>query len=242
MRITQGGLLGNRLRYRQPEDGYRTGIEPVLLAAAVPAAADEEVLEAGSGAGAGLLCLAARVPRLRGVALERDDALAALAAENLAANEFSLCRAVRAEVAEATALGAFHHVFANPPWHNPAGTASPVAARDTAKRAPAGLAASWTLALARALRPRGTITLVLPAASVPEWLAALAASACGAPSLLPLWPREGRPAKLVLLQARRGARGAFTLLPGLVLHDAAGFTPQAQAILTQGEGLGALFG
>ena len=60
MDTTEGTLLGGRVRYAQPARGYRTGIEPVLLAAAVPAVPGQAVLEAGTGAGAALLCLAAR--------------------------------------------------------------------------------------------------------------------------------------------------------------------------------------
>ncbi|HLB98700.1 MAG TPA: SAM-dependent methyltransferase, partial [Acetobacteraceae bacterium] len=61
MKLTEGHLLGGRVRYAQPREGFRSGIEPVMLAAAVPARTGERVLEAGSGAGAALLCLAARV-------------------------------------------------------------------------------------------------------------------------------------------------------------------------------------
>jgi len=83
---TTGSLLAGRVVYSQPRRGFRSGIEPVLLAAAVPARAQERVIEAGCGAGAGLLCLAARLPGIGGLGIERDPALAALAARNIAAN------------------------------------------------------------------------------------------------------------------------------------------------------------
>ncbi len=89
METTDGYLLGGRVRYAQPKAGFRSGIEPVLLAAAIPARPGEHVLEAGTGAGAGLLCLAARVPGLTGVGIERDPGLTAIAAANGVANGFS---------------------------------------------------------------------------------------------------------------------------------------------------------
>jgi tRNA1Val (adenine37-N6)-methyltransferase len=52
--------LGGRVTYRQLVDGHRTGFEPVLLAAAVPAKAGDLVLEAGAGARAGGLVVTAR--------------------------------------------------------------------------------------------------------------------------------------------------------------------------------------
>ena len=73
-------LLGGRIRLRQPRRGYRVAIDPVLLAAAVPERYCRRVLDAGAGTGAASLCLAARVPDCRIVALERDPEAAALPA------------------------------------------------------------------------------------------------------------------------------------------------------------------
>ncbi|MBF0393554.1 MAG: methyltransferase, partial [Alphaproteobacteria bacterium] len=62
MTFTDDTLLDGRVRLRQPTHGYRAAIDPVFLAAAVPAGAGQRVLDAGCGAGAALLCLCARVP------------------------------------------------------------------------------------------------------------------------------------------------------------------------------------
>ena len=77
---TRGNLLGGRVSYAQPARGFRSGIEPVLLAAAIPARPGERILEGGSGAGAALLCLAARVGQVQGVGIEQDPALASIGA------------------------------------------------------------------------------------------------------------------------------------------------------------------
>ena len=228
---TTGTLLDGRVRYAQPAEGFRSGIEPVLLAAAIPARAGQRVLEAGSGAGAALLCLAARVPDITGVGVEVDPALAALATANATANGMAGLRFVAADMAHLPELGLFDHACANPPYHPGGGTPSPLPARARAKMAPEGLPATWITTLARHLRPRGTVSLILPAAAVPASLAALTAAHCGSAALLPLWPRAGLAAKLVILHAVRGGRGPFRLLPGLVLHAAQGFTDAAQSIL-----------
>ena len=60
--LSDDRLLGGRLRFSQPRRGYRTAIDPVLLAAAVAAESAETVLDVGTGTGATALCLAARVP------------------------------------------------------------------------------------------------------------------------------------------------------------------------------------
>jgi hypothetical protein len=60
--LTHDAFLGGMLRLWQPRSGYRAGVDPVLLAASVPAVAGQRVLELGCGVGTAILCLAARVP------------------------------------------------------------------------------------------------------------------------------------------------------------------------------------
>ena len=238
MELTQGALLDGRVRYAQPARGYRTGIEPVLLAAAVPARPGERVLELGTGAGAGLLCLAARVPGVLGVGVERDPAQAAVAAGNFTDNGFDALSVVTADALAWRPDAVFDHAFANPPWHEPDGTVSPVAGRAAAKRAASGLLAGWAATMARALRKRGTLSLILPAARLAEGVAALVEAACPEIRVLPLWPRRGTPAKIIILQGFYLGRGACSVGPGLVLHDADGaFTAEAEAVLRRGAAL-----
>jgi tRNA1(Val) A37 N6-methylase TrmN6 len=237
---TDGALLGGRLSYRQFRHGYRTGIEPPLLAAAIPARAGQRVLEAGCGAGAGLMCLYARVPGLEGVGLEADPGTAGLARHNWAANGMDRLALYESRVPDLPdGIGRFDHVFANPPWHRAHATASPVGRRDLARRAPPGMLDEWILALSGLLRAGGTLTLILPAAlhaqasGVMRGLAAL-----GGITLLPFWPKPGMAAKIVLMQGRRHSLADSAVLPGLVLHqDGGSYTAAAERILRGGEAL-----
>jgi tRNA1Val (adenine37-N6)-methyltransferase len=234
----EGRLLGGQVRYAQPLQGFRSGIEPVLLAACVPARAGERVMEGGSGAGATLLCLAARVAEIQALGIEQDAALADLAARNAAANHWPDLRFQVADVAALPDLGLFDHACANPPYHLAGGTPSPNAARRSAKRGEAGLLAKWACSLAGVLRPDGTLSLILPAAVLPEAMAAFTEAGCQPRAMLPLWPKPGVPAKLLLLRGVKGGRSPFRILPGLVLHAPdGGFTPEADAILRGGGAL-----
>jgi len=75
-------FLGGRLTVAQPKTGYRAGVDPVLLAASVPAGRGESVLELGCGVGVASLCLAARVPGLKITGVEIQPDAAILAAQN----------------------------------------------------------------------------------------------------------------------------------------------------------------
>jgi tRNA1Val (adenine37-N6)-methyltransferase len=231
--LTEGTLLGGRVQYAQPRDGYRTGIEPVLLAAAIPARAGQHVLEAGTGAGAGLLCLLARVPGVHATGVEQDALLAELAGENVRRNGFEAGRAVTGDIL-AGGPEEFDHAMANPPWHDARSTAPAHPRRVTAKQADAGLLGGWLAALWPRLRPGGTLTLALPVAALEAAAGAMERTGFGAVALFPLWPREGCPARLMLLRAVKGRRGDSRILPGLVLHDGDGYSSRARQVLWEG--------
>jgi tRNA1(Val) A37 N6-methylase TrmN6 len=230
-------LLGGRLLYAQPAIGFRTGIEPVLLAASVPASAGERVVEAGTGAGAGLLCMMARVGGLTCIGIERDPAMAALARHNFDANGFGDACVECADLAAWRCATPYHHAFANPPWHR-GGTPSPEPRREQAKQAYAGLLEEWLKTLACGLRRRGTLSVIVPAGLAAEAIAAMQAAQCAEQTLIPLWPHARRAAKLVIVRGIRGGRGGTTLHPGLALHEAGGaYTQAARMILEDGEPL-----
>ncbi len=236
---TEDHLLNGRVALRQPRQGFRAGLDAVLLAAFIPARPGESVLEAGAGSGAAFLCLAARVPGLAIRAVEREPSMAALARDNAARAGLNaqIEEGDVADLALARRLGPVAHGFANPPYW-PGGTPPPGAIRRAATHEKGAALAAWVAFLAAAIAPRGSLSLILPAARFDAAVAALGTSGFGAVELFPLWPRQGVAAKRVLLRARKGSRAPARVWPGLVLHEADGrFTSEAEAILRDAAGL-----
>jgi len=239
-RLTDDAFLGGRLAILQPERGFRASADAVLLAAAVPARDGETALEIGCGAGVAALCLIARVPGVRVAGLEVQPGYAALARRNAARNGLSLevHEGDLAAMPAALRAAAFDHVLMNPPYFRPGhGTAAADAGRETALREQAPLAA-WIGAGLRRLRPGGTLTVIQSADRLAD---ILAACGTGTVTILPVQPREGRPASRVIVAVRKGGRGALRLLAPLVLHagaahdgDRDSYGPEATAILRGG--------
>lgn len=243
--LTEDGFLNGRLRIAQPKGGYRAAMDPVLLAAAVPAKPGESVLELGCGAGVASLCLGARVAGLRLTGLELQAAYAALARRNADRNGLSF-EVVEGDLQAVPAVlraQSFDHVIANPPYY-PAGggTAAADPGRETALREATPLAV-WMAAGLRRLRPGGWLTVIQSADRLPDLLGALGPGA-GSIVILPIAARPGRPAGRILLRTRKGGRTPFRMLAPLILHEGAGHladgddhTEAARAVLRDGAAL-----
>jgi tRNA1(Val) A37 N6-methylase TrmN6 len=234
---TQDHFLNGRIGIRQPVGGFRSGLDAVMLAAAVPDGGGE-LLELGAGAGAASLCVAARLSSSTIVGVEIDDELTALANENACANGMEArVRFVAGDVLsmQAALKREFAHVFSNPPFHGTEGGALPPDAGRGRALHDTGRLAGWFEAGLKRTVSGGTFTAIVRADRLGEALSFLPAAGV---VVLPLWPRSDEAAKRVILQARKGSGAPLTLLPGLVLHDADGhYTAEADAILRRGRSL-----
>lgn len=227
-------FLDGRVRIAQPRTGFRSGLDAVMLAAAVPAAGGQSALELGAGAGTASLCLLARVPGLAITGVEIDEELAALAAENAAANEMTASFVAADIFALPAALKRdFDHVVCNPPFHGQ-GQVSPDAGRAGALM-DNGRLRDWLKTGLQRTVSGGFFTMILRADRLNEALAALPEKGVAA---LPLWPRMGEAPKRVIVQVRKGSNAPFALLPGMVLHSESGaWTPEAEDVLRRGNAL-----
>lgn len=239
---TSDRLLDGRVRLRQPSEGFRTSIDAVLLAAAVPAADGDTVLDVGSGTGAAALCLASRLQGVHVTGIEADRALVRLASDNAEDSGLAArCRFYLGDLAAPPVRlspASFDHVMANPPFL-PAGSGrSPRhSGRSQAMVEGAVTLSGWLDFCLRMVRQGGTVTVIHRADRLDELLSGLTGR-LGALAVLPLWPHAGKPAKRAIVIGRKGSGAPMTLLPGLVLHRPDGsYTPAAEMVLRGGEGI-----
>ena len=243
--LTQDDFLGGRLRIWQPRRGYRAGVDPVILAASVPARPGQSVLELGCGVGVASLCLAARVPDLHVTGVEVQADYAALARRNGAENSavFAVTTADLRALPVELRQERFDHVMMNPPYFDrAASTASDDPGKDVAFGGDTPLR-DWLDCGARRVGPRGFLTLIQRIERLPEVLAGLAGR-LGAVIVRPVAGRAGRPPEHFLLQARQEGKTPFRLAPTLVMHagsahpgDRENYRPEVADVLRNGAAL-----
>jgi len=234
--VTEDSLFGGQLILRQPAEGYRVAVDPVLLAATIPAKPGESVLDVGSGVGAAALCLVYRVPGCHVDGIEIQSDLAVLAVGNAVAN--GVADTVRFTEGDIGAMptgpgpGTFDHVMTNPPYLRAADSRNPSSSSKTTATVEQDIDLdSWLGHCIQMARPRGTVTVIHRADRLDDVVGILSVK-CGALVVFPLWPKAGEDAKRVVVRATVGRDTPLRLVPGLVLHDEHGdYTPEAQAVL-----------
>lgn len=240
METTIDKLLNGRVALEQPAQGYRVSVDAILLAAAVPALGGQKALELGTGVGGAMLALACRVPHLFITGIEIQKSMAALCEANIRRNGLSdRLAVVEGDVAAMPASfeNAYHHVFMNPPYHDPK---SHSVSADESKRianteSEEANLALWIERAAFALKEGGSMTLIHRADRRDE-ITACAASFFGAVRVRLICSKENGPARRVIVRAEKKGASRLVAEAPFVLHQADGsYTESAELILRQAQ-------
>ena len=224
----------------QPARGHRSGMDAMMLAAAVPGDFAGRLADLGAGAGAAGLAVASRCPKAHVALVENEPAMVAFARRSIALPQNARL-AGRAGIVEAdvtltgkarTAAGlaedAFDFAIMNPPFNAGHDRPTPDALKRRAHVMEAGTLEAWVRTAAAIVKPRGGLAAIVRPVSLPALLDALAGR-FGAARIVPVHPRAAAPAIRVIVRATRGSRKALSLEPPLVLHEATGHGHAARA-------------
>ena len=244
--VTVDTLLRGRVTLVQPARGFRSSLDPLLLASFVRPPFGRFV-DIGCGTGALAFALAALDPEATGVAVELQPRLAGLAVRGLARNPFAARLAIVEADVRRAAGGAslppasFDLVATNPPFRPVGGGfVSPDGERARANHEVTLKLAEWLDAAAALVRPGGRVAAVFVASRHDELLAEMRARA--------LVPRRLRfvhahldeaPSRLLVEAVRAGpgqpaSTEALVVEPPLPLRGPDGHSAEVRRILGEG--------
>jgi tRNA1(Val) A37 N6-methylase TrmN6 len=235
MEITENKLLDGRVTLLQPKKGYRVAVDPVLLAASVPAAEGDCILDLGSGTGAVSLCLQARVPGCSIIGIENNLEYLSLSQQSVEKNNWQAnIRFIEGRVEAPPAElqpDFFDWVVANPPYYMEQGYSVSLQAGKSAAHARDGELREWIDCAHHFVKPGGWFFMVYPANEDDEDIAGMS-RVFQEVRILRIQPKVSFPTKRHILAARKGG-GPFIREAGtLILHEDNGdFTAKARAIL-----------
>lgn len=229
-------LLGGKVECAQPVEGYRAGLDAVLLGASIHLKTGQKALDIGTGSGAAMLVAAFHNEGATFKGIDIQERQIGLARENIAANGFA--GRMTAEVRDITrpVNRLYDQVFANPPYFDDDSAIRP----PSQARAASFIAgdvdlAYWVDAALRMTAPKGYLTFIHRTEALPIFMAGFAGRA-GDIRIRAVQSYADEPAIRILVRARKAAKSPLTLLPPIVLHRRSDvvrdYLPDAAAVLS----------
>ncbi len=230
--------------------GHRSGIDAMILAAAVPSGFERRVADLGAGAGAAGLAVAARCDGASVTLVENDPTMASFARKTLE-HESNQALAPRLSLIESdvTLTGkqraeaglldhSFNFAIMNPPFNSASDRQTPDAVKAGAHVMHDGLFDAWLRTASAIVKPGGGVALIARPQSIDDILAAMKRR-FGGVKIVPVHPRANEAAIRIVVTGTRGSRARLSLEPPLILHGPTGnaFSPRAVAIINGETGL-----
>ena len=231
--ITHDTLLRGRVKLLQPRHGFRSSLDPVLLAGFI-APPFGDFLDIGCASGALSFLLLAQDAMARGQGVEIQARLAALAGQGAEANGFAdRYQVVIGDVRSKGTVAAqgFDLVATNPPFRAVgAGVLSPLSEKAMANHEVTLTLSEWLDVARAALRPGGRLATIFPFDRWEELRGGLAERGFFVARSRVVVPRAGEMPNRILVEAMRFLGDAQLEAP-LLVHDGNGYSAEVRRML-----------
>ena len=239
-------FLGGQISLFQPLKGYRANTDSILLAAAVNAKKDQNVLELGCGVGAVICALMRRVSGLNVTGIELQKKYAQLAMRNALHNNFK----VKVLDCDITALPTEHksvkydHVVLNPPFFRLASSMRFKRLEENiAKREFSLDLKDWLDIAIKRCSSKGEVVLIQRADRLAEVIKSMN-TRLGDIKILPISSFDDQNATRIIVRGKKGSKSPLQILPPLILHEHSKthklntkYTEKVEGILKMGQSL-----
>ena len=224
------------LRILQKMNGFRFGMDAVLLADFARVEARDRAADFGTGTGILPLLLAGRDRGAHIDALEIQHDMADMAMRSVRLNQLTESITVhnvpveRAD--EVIRPGSLDAIVCNPPYGIPGATLlNPEKALSTARHQTEDGLTAWYRMAYRLLRGKGRFHMIYPAPRMLEAMTALSRARLEPKRFRLIYPYADKPANLVLIEAMKDAKPMLHPEPPLIVYEQDGsMTPELKRI------------
>ncbi len=224
------------LRILQKENGFRFGMDAVLLADFVRLEERERAADFGTGTGILPLLLAGRGKGSHFDAFEIQPDMADMARRSVCLNgltERITVHQLEVEKAdEAVRPGTLDAIVCNPPYGVPGTTLiNPSQTLSVARHQAEGGLKAWYCMAYRLLRGKGRFSMIYPAPRMLEAMTELSRARLEPKRFRLIYPSDSKAANLVLIEAMKDAKPMLHPEPPLIVYEADGsMTPELRRI------------
>ncbi len=222
--------------------GNRSGMDALLLAAALPKNASGILADLGSGAGVAGLAALNLNKELKLLSVEKNPEMAELAQKTLQLSGnsrlFSKTKVIEHDVTSSgvdrlkagLAPDSVNHVIMNPPYNTSRERPPKDAMKAEAFMMGEGGIDAWFRTAAAIVRPGGTLAIIYRTENLGEILAC-SQGRFGGLEIMPIHSRADEAAKRIIVRGTRASRAPMAIVPGFVVHnDDGSFSETADAI------------
>lgn len=243
METTRDKFHNGAFEVLQPSQrGIRSGMDALLLAAALPENCHGVLADLGAGAGVAGLAALNLNRDLSLLAVEKNPEMAELARQTLLfSSNSSLAHRSKVIELDVTSSGvdrlkaglasdSVDHVIMNPPYNTTRERPPKDDMKAQAFMMGEGGIDAWFRTAAAILRPGGTIAIIYRTENLGEVLAC-SQGRFGGLEIMPIHSRADEAAKRVIIRGTRASRAPMAIVPGFVVHNMDGsFSEKADAI------------
>ena len=217
----------NGLKLLQKKNGFRFGMDSVLLADFAGIRPTDSVVDFGTGTGILPLLLIGRNKGATFLAYEIQETMAEMARRTMEINHLShrvqICCGDAGEIAQHLPACSVDAVICNPPYGQPGqALVNPTQTKAISRHQNQNTLVRFFKAAFQILKGKGKIFLVYPAPQMLDLLILLKDTHLEPKRIRFVYPNAEKAANLVLVEAVKDARPTLQPMPPLVVYDEAG--------------------
>ncbi len=232
---TLDDFLGGAIQMYQPQTGYRSGIDPLLLTYCLSRTLKGTMLDLGCGSGLISLCALWHNPLLSAVGLEMDQKAVDRATRSAVLNNVDQRFAVHHHILgvdiDIIENNTMDIVAMNPPWFDQNSSQKAQGSRGDGRTEGNWKLQDWLHYGIKKLKPQGVLGIIHRASRLDDILYIMHQK-MGNIKIIPIYPCHGKAAKNIIILAQKGRKTPLELTSGLITYGDDGFyTNHMQNIL-----------